>query len=669
MPIPSPSSVLLRTQSDERLVLLARAGHERAFEAIVERYRALLLRSARRYLPESRAEDALQQAYIAAWRALQRGDEVRDLRAWLYRIVHNTALNQLRSAGYDYAELEESLRGGSAPQEELERRAVVRQTLTGLAALPERQREALLRIAIEGRSQEEVARELGVTEGAVRQLVHRARLTLRAAATALIPLPVATWAAAAGAVSGAGPPSAERIAELIAGAGAGAFAAKAGAVAVIATTTAAVAGPTIVTNRAEPPARAARPPAERVVATPEREPSRPVVVPAATATAEAPRGESAPSRGERRRERTRDRSRSRRGSGSSGSSGSGSSGSGSSGSGSSGSGSSGSGFVRVGLLQVRLVWLGQLRLGRLRVGLVRLGLRQLRVRLVRLGFLRVRIGRRRRRLTSSSVGRSRKPIQRFARAADEWGEPGIGPGSPTRHGDHIQAMRILARTLSALVLAALVALVPATAASAAKKPKVATWAKKHHLSGSWRAKDADKDAVKNFAEYKLGTNPRKADSDKDGLKDGDEVKSANNPVKADTDKDGVKDGAEHAGVVTAFDGEEITIRQFKGGTLTAAVDDACDGAAADDSSFDEDFSDDGFAETDEGEWEDFGDGFARAASVDEDEDEAEDDPELDLGDDEDATCDLVDVEKGDVLTSAELENRDGDTYVVAVEIA
>src|SRR5918995_2241487 len=125
MPLPSPSSVLLRTQSDERLVVLARNGHERAFEAIVERYRALLLRSARRYLPDARAEDALQQAYIAAWKALQRGDDVRDLRAWLYRIVHNTALNQLRVAGYDYAELDDALRETEAPQEEMERRAVV----------------------------------------------------------------------------------------------------------------------------------------------------------------------------------------------------------------------------------------------------------------------------------------------------------------------------------------------------------------------------------------------------------------------------------------------------------------------------------------------------------------------------------------------------------------
>src|SRR3954453_15930007 len=244
MPILSPTSVLLRAQSADRLVELARAGHERAFEAIVERYRGALLRAARRYLPEARAEDALQQAFISAWSALQRGDEIRDLRAWLYRIVHNTALNQLRVAGYDYAELEESLRGTDAPQEEMERRAVVHQTLAGLAALPDRQREALLRVAIEGRSQDEVARELGVTEGAVRQLVHRARLTLRAAATAVIPLPVAEGAAAAGG-GGAGATTAGGIAELIAGTGASAFAANAGTVAVLATTTAAVAGPSI----------------------------------------------------------------------------------------------------------------------------------------------------------------------------------------------------------------------------------------------------------------------------------------------------------------------------------------------------------------------------------------------------------------------------------------
>jgi hypothetical protein len=231
-------------------------------------------------------------------------------------------------------------------------------------------------------------------------------------------------------------------------------------------------------------------------------------------------------------------------------------------------------------------------------------------------------------------------------------------------------MRTIARTLSALLLAALVALVPATAASAAKKPKLAAWAKKHHLDGSWKAKDADKDGLKNLAEFKVKTNPRKADSDKDGLKDGDEVESANDPLSADTDDDGTKDGAEHAGEVTSYDGDTITIRQFKGGKLTAYVDDLCGDATADDSSFDDEFSDDdSFVDTEDGEWEESGDG-TKLASVGEDDEESE----LDLGEDEDEGedeeyCDLADVEEGDVLTSAELEDRDGETYVIAVEIA
>src|SRR5215210_1347307 len=251
--MPSPSFTLLRTQADDRLVELARSGHERAFEAIVERYRRPLLRAARRVLPETRAEDALQQALIAAWTALQRGDEVRDLRAWLYRIVHNTALNALRVSGYDYEELEETLRLASADDDELERRAVVRQTLASLAALPERQREALLRTAVSGFSQEEVARDLGISDNAMRQLVHRARLSMRAAVTALTPMPLVT-AAASGARGGQ---VADRIAELAAGAapaGAAATLAKAGTAVVLAGG-ALTGGPALVHRVADRPQR------------------------------------------------------------------------------------------------------------------------------------------------------------------------------------------------------------------------------------------------------------------------------------------------------------------------------------------------------------------------------------------------------------------------------
>jgi RNA polymerase sigma factor (sigma-70 family) len=172
----SPSVKLLRTQSDDRLVALAAAGHERAFEAIVERYRRQLLRHSRRYLPEARAEDAVQQALVSAWSALRRGDDVRELRPWLHRIVHNSALNTLRTAGYDYEQLHDTLHGAGGPAELAERRAVVRQTLAGLAALPERQRQQRRR---KRRRQRGVRR--GARTGRSRRLV---RLRLRRPARA-----------------------------------------------------------------------------------------------------------------------------------------------------------------------------------------------------------------------------------------------------------------------------------------------------------------------------------------------------------------------------------------------------------------------------------------------------------------------------------------------------
>jgi RNA polymerase sigma factor (sigma-70 family) len=229
--MPSPSTVLLRTQTDDRLVALVRAGHDRAFEAIVERYRRPLLRACRRILPEARAEDALQQSLVAAWNGLRRGDDVHELRPWLYRIARNTALNQLRQGGYDLDELVETLSATHDPEEEVLRRAVVRQTLAAVAALPERQRDALLQTAVEGRGQDEVARDLGLTDTAVRALVHRARVRVRAAATVVVPLPMAAWVAEAGVRAA---PMTERIAELAGGAGGAATLAKVGTVAVLA---------------------------------------------------------------------------------------------------------------------------------------------------------------------------------------------------------------------------------------------------------------------------------------------------------------------------------------------------------------------------------------------------------------------------------------------------
>lgn len=217
---PHVSITLLRTQTDERLIELIAAGHDRAFDAIVDRYRRPLLRYARRFLPEeARAEDVVQAAFVSAWSALRDGATVRDLRPWLYRIVHNGALNVMKKPGGDDAPLIEASDLRPGPATEVEQREDVRQALDTIAALPERQRAALLAVALEGRSHADVGEELGLNDTAVRQLVRRARTTLRVAATAVTPWPAAVWLAGLGGAQAAD--TATRVGELVGGVGAG----------------------------------------------------------------------------------------------------------------------------------------------------------------------------------------------------------------------------------------------------------------------------------------------------------------------------------------------------------------------------------------------------------------------------------------------------------------
>jgi RNA polymerase sigma factor (sigma-70 family) len=183
------SDVFLRSQSDERLVALARAGHERAFVAIVERYRRELVAQARRLDSSGRAEDIVQQTFLSAFAALQSGAEVAHLRGWLYQIVRHAAI-RANTRERPITELDSSLSATESLEDAVESRLQARNLLAELARLPNRQRDAIVEISIAGRSRAEVASSMGLTEGAVRQLVHRARTTLRTAATALAPFPL-----------------------------------------------------------------------------------------------------------------------------------------------------------------------------------------------------------------------------------------------------------------------------------------------------------------------------------------------------------------------------------------------------------------------------------------------------------------------------------------------
>jgi RNA polymerase sigma factor (sigma-70 family) len=230
---------VLSTQSDERLVDLVRAGSDPAFEAIVERYRRALMRYVSRLLPPERAEDVVQQAFVKAYEAMHRDTAELNLRPWLYRIAHNGAVNALRDRALGHAQLDERMDGVERPEQALERTMGLRELVLAVQALPERQRSAILLRELEGRSYGEIAAELGVTDGAVRQLLNRARNSLRAAAAALVPMPLVTRLASGDSTE----PIAARVAELT-GAGGGALAIKLCATALV--TSAVVGGAAIV---------------------------------------------------------------------------------------------------------------------------------------------------------------------------------------------------------------------------------------------------------------------------------------------------------------------------------------------------------------------------------------------------------------------------------------
>jgi RNA polymerase sigma factor (sigma-70 family) len=192
----------LRAQPDRRLVDLVRDGYDAAFEEIARRYRRPLDRFAAAIVGD-RSEDVTQDAFSKALPALRCSEAEIDLRPWLYRIVRNTALNDLRGRAPVAAELSETLPGGRSTAAEVEAREELRDLMERLQALPEPQRAALVMRELEGLGHDEIAAALGVSGGAARQAIYRARATLRDGLGLLVPLPLLRTLAEHGGEAGA----------------------------------------------------------------------------------------------------------------------------------------------------------------------------------------------------------------------------------------------------------------------------------------------------------------------------------------------------------------------------------------------------------------------------------------------------------------------------------
>jgi RNA polymerase sigma factor (sigma-70 family) len=139
------------------------------------------------------AEDVTQTTFLNAYRAFQRGEEIRKPQNWLIKIAHNVARSRYARSSRRVKEvpLDEHIEQLALPDEE---RPNVEGVLRALGRLPFNQRAALVMRELEGRSYAEIGDTLGVSVAAVETLIFRARRSLRVRASALrsisaVPLP------------------------------------------------------------------------------------------------------------------------------------------------------------------------------------------------------------------------------------------------------------------------------------------------------------------------------------------------------------------------------------------------------------------------------------------------------------------------------------------------
>ena len=178
--IPFPDAQQREAEDEARLVAAAAAGDVRAFERLYRRHaprvHGLCLRLTRN---AATAEDCVQEAFVAAWKALPRFESRARFGTWLHRIAVNAVLARRRGLA---AQLETTVEdegvaldrlGGHDAAPPLD----VEQAIDGL---PDGARHVLVMVGLYGYSHEEAATALGVAVGTCKAQLHRARQLLAA---------------------------------------------------------------------------------------------------------------------------------------------------------------------------------------------------------------------------------------------------------------------------------------------------------------------------------------------------------------------------------------------------------------------------------------------------------------------------------------------------------
>ncbi len=169
-------------RKDTALVDAAQAGSSEAFAALVDRYRAPVVRLAYRLTGDAdEAKDIAQDAFLRAYSRLADFCPDRPFARWLFVIARNAALDELRrrrrAAALPTAESERVVVG---PEEFALRNDEAERLHDALAALPEQHRTAVELYYVKGLRYREIASALGIPLGTVKTYISRGKRRLRA---------------------------------------------------------------------------------------------------------------------------------------------------------------------------------------------------------------------------------------------------------------------------------------------------------------------------------------------------------------------------------------------------------------------------------------------------------------------------------------------------------
>ena len=168
------------------LISRARDGDREAFGALVEQYRDNVYRLAYRMCGNAYdADEAAQEAFVAAWRALPNFRGEAKFSTWLYRLTTNAAIDVMRREKRHQTvgdgEMMELADDADSPQETVERTEQQETVQKALATLSEEYREVLLLRYMEELDYAEIAEVLQLPSGTVKSRINRAKAALKAA--------------------------------------------------------------------------------------------------------------------------------------------------------------------------------------------------------------------------------------------------------------------------------------------------------------------------------------------------------------------------------------------------------------------------------------------------------------------------------------------------------